>query len=89
MTRVLLWPNDLSFRSFEVFGVQIRFLPITFDRIETERWEWSQTVSFAKMHRLICNMNYLAQHVTSRDLDLRSNFDTDLSMSTSTYFDAF
>ena len=36
-----------------------------------------------------CNMTYLAHHVTSCDLDLRSDFDIDLFRSTCTYFDAF
>ena len=40
------WPNDLSFGSFEVIWGQIRFLPLTFDRIEIERWEWAQSDSF-------------------------------------------
>ena len=34
-------------------------------------------------------MTYLAQQVTSRDLDLRSSSDIDLLRSTRTYFDAF
>ena len=36
-------------------------------------------------------MTYLAQHVTSRDLDSRSNSDLDLrnASKTCTYFDAF
>ena len=34
-------------------------------------------------------MTYLAHHMTSRDLGLRSNSDIDLLMSTCTYFDAF
>ena len=65
------------------------FLPVTFVRIEIERWEWSESVSFAKMYRLICNMAYLAQNVTSRYLDLRSNSDLDFLRSTFTHFDAF
>ena len=87
MTRMQFWPNDLSFRSFKVIWGHIRFLPLTFDRIEIERWRWSQCVSLAQTHRLICNMTYLARHVTSRDLDLRSNSDIDLLRSKCTYFD--
>ena len=50
------------------------FLSLAFDRIQMERWEWVQSVSLAKTHQMICNMTYLAQHMTSiRDLDLRSN----------------
>ena len=89
MICVQFWPNDLSYGSFEVIWGQIRVLPLTFDRIEIERWEWAQYVSFAKTHRMICNMTYLVQHVTSRDLDLRSNFEIDLFRSTCSYFDAF
>ena len=89
MIRVQFWPNDLSYGSFEVIWGQIRVLPLTFDRIEIERWEWAQYVSFAKTHRMICNMTYLVQHVTSRDLDLRPNFEIDLFMSTCLYFRAF
>ena len=36
---------------------------------------WSHCVSLVKTHRLICNMTYLGQHVASRELDLRSNFE--------------
>ena len=78
MTRMQFWPNDLPFRSFEVILGHIRFLPLTFDRMEIERWGWFQCISLARTHRLICNMTYLAWHVTSRDLDLRSNFNIDL-----------
>ena len=34
-----------------------------------------QRASLAETHQLICNMTYLGHHMTSRDLDLRSNFD--------------
>ena len=63
-------------------------LPLTFDRIEIELCDWSQCVSLAEMHRLICNMTYLGHDVTSSDLDLRSNFDLDFPRSTCIYFDA-
>ena len=88
MTRMQFPPNDLPFRLFEVIWGHIRVLPLTFDRIVIERWEWSQCVSIAQTHRLICNMTYLARQLTSRDLDLRSNFDIDLLRSICTYFDA-
>ena len=52
-----------------------RFLLITHDWNELETWAWSHCVCLVTTHRLICNRNYLGQHVTSRDLDLRSNFD--------------
>ena len=71
-------------RSYEV-----NFLPVIFDRTEIERCEWSQCVSLAKMHQLICNMTYLTQHITSGDLDLMSNSDIDIFRSTCTSFEAF
>ena len=66
-----------------------RFLPLTFDRKEMERWESAQSVSLAKTHRLICSITYSAQNVTSRDLDLRSNFEIDLFRSKCRYFNTF
>ena len=71
--------------SYEVIFV---FLPLTFDRLEIERWGWSKYVSIVQTHRLICNMTYLFLYVTSRDLDLRSNTDIDLSRSICIYFDS-
>ena len=38
MTRMQFWPIHLFFGSFEVIWGQIRFLHLTFDRIEIERW---------------------------------------------------
>ena len=58
-------------RSYEVKCV---FFPMTFDRIRLEHWGWFSCVSLTETHRQICNMTYLGHHVTSRDLDLRSNF---------------
>ena len=60
----------------------MHFLPLTFDRIEIEQCGWSQLVSLAETHRLICNMTYLGQDMTASDLDLRSNFDLDFLRST-------
>ena len=40
MIHMQFQPNDLSFGSFEFIWGQIPFLPLTFDRIEIERWEW-------------------------------------------------
>ena len=89
MTRMQFWPNDLAFGSFvEVIWGHIPVLSINFDRIEMEHWGWSQCVSLAQTHRLICNMTCLARHMTSRDLDLRSNFEIDFLRSICTYFDA-
>ena len=72
-------------RSYEVTFV---LLPLTLDRIEIERWRWSQCVSLAQTHRLICKMTYLAQYVTSLDVDMRSDSDIDLLMLRCGYFDA-
>ena len=41
----------------------------------------SKCVSLAKTHWLICNITYLVHYATSRDLDLGSDFDLDLSRS--------
>ena len=87
MTCIQFWPNDPSFRSFEVIWGHIRFLPLTFDRIEIMRWGWSQYVSIEQTHRLICNITYFPRHVTSNELDLRSNSDVDLLRPVCIYFD--
>ena len=44
-------------------------------------------VCLAKAHRLICNMTYLNHHVTLTWDDLRSNFEIDLSRSSSICFE--
>ena len=85
MIYMQFWPNDLSFWSFEVIWGQIHFLPPTSDRIEIERWEWAQSVSFAKAHRMVCNMTNLAQHGPWPDV----KFWNGLFRSLCTYFDAF
>ena len=58
------------------------------DREDTEHCKWSQCVSYAWTHRLTWNMTCLADHVTSRNLDLRSNLDIELLRLTCIYFDA-
>ena len=63
------------------------FLSITFDWIETQTWEWHQNVCLAKAHRLICNITYLNHHVTLTWDDLRSNFEIDISRSSSICFE--
>ena len=68
MTPMQFWTNDHSFGSFEVIWGHIHVFPLTVDRIEIKRWGWSQCVSLAQTHRLICNMTYLARHVISHDL---------------------
>ena len=52
-----------------------RFLLIIDDWKELPTRAWSHCVHLAKTHRLICSMTYLGQHVTARDLDLKSNSD--------------
>ena len=63
--------------SFEVTN-SFFFLLIIHEWKALQTQEWSHCVRLVKTHRLICNMTYLGQHVTSRDLDLRSNFDLTL-----------
>ena len=79
--KVKCWPVT-PLRSSEVTEVTNRFLQITWDWEELETWKWSQCVCLVNTLRLICN---LGQAV---DLDLRSNFDLDLSRSCYTCFDA-
>ena len=77
LTHTEVWPNDLSFGSFEVIWGQTRFLPLAFDKIEIDEWGLTQCASLAKPHQLICNMTCRSHQVTSCDLELRSNFDFD------------
>ena len=63
----------------EVFRAHQQFLHITFDYKELETWDCCQYVRLGKTHRLICNMTYLGHHVTLTWLELRLNFDLDLS----------
>ena len=48
-------------RSFEATN---RFLPITLDWKEIERWCWPHCVCLAETHRLICNMTFSGQTLT-------------------------
>ena len=63
-------------------------LPITFDWIEIETWDRCQSVCLGETHRLICNMTYLGHLRSLCDLDLRLNFEVDLSRSTYRCFDS-
>ena len=74
--------------SFEVICGQIRFLPSTFDRVEIEQWGWYICVSLAKTQRLTSDIAYLGHQVTSRVLDLRSDFDINIVRPTCIYFDS-
>ena len=62
MIDIQFWHNDLYFGSLGVIWGQIRFfLHLTFDGMEIECRKWSQSVSLAKTHQLICNMTDLAR----------------------------
>ena len=63
------------------------FLGITFDWIEIQTRGLYHWVCFVKAHRLICNMTYMNQHMTLTWDDLRSNFEIDLSRSSSICFE--
>ena len=58
-------------------------LPITFDRVKIEKWKWRQCLCLVQTHRSIWNVTYLSDLDLDRDLDLRSNFENDLSRSSS------
>ena len=70
----------LPTKVFEVTRGQNRHLPITFDQKEIETRELSVSVRSGQAN-LICNMTHFGHHVTLAWLDLRSNFDIDLSKS--------
>ena len=72
------YPSKGHLRSPEVTN---RHLPITFDQKEIETWDWCQYVRLGQANRVICNMTPFGHHVTLAWLDLRSNFDLDLSKS--------
>ena len=65
-----------------------RHFPITFDQKEIETWNWCQYVRLGQANPMICNMTHFGHHVTLAWLDLRSNFDLDLSKSIYIWFDA-
>ena len=73
----ITYPSKGHLRSPEVTN---RNLPITFDQKEIETWDWCQYVRLGQANRLICNMTHFGHHVTLAWLDLRSNFDLDLSV---------
>ena len=78
------YPSKGHLRSPEVTN---RHLPITFDQIEIETWDWCQYVRLGQANRL-CNMTHFGHHVTLAWLDLRSNFDLDLAKLFYIWFDA-
>ena len=65
-----------------------QFLPITWEPNEIETWDCCHCVCLRKAHRMMHNLTYLGHRVTLPWLDLRSNFDLDLSRSNYTWFDA-
>ena len=81
----ITYPSKGHLRSPEVTN---RHLPITFDQKEIETWDWCQNVRLGQANRVICNMTHFGHHVTLAWLDLRSNFDLDLSKSFYIWFDA-
>ena len=85
VTQHIAYPSKGHLRSPEVTN---RHLPITFDQKEVETWHWCQYVRLRQANRLICNMTHFGHHVTLAGLDLRSNFDLDLSRSSYIWFDA-
>ena len=81
----IAYPSKSHLRSPEVTN---RHLPITFDQNKIKTWDWCQYVRLGQTNRLICNMTHFGHHVTLAWLDLRSNFDLDLSKSFYIWFDA-
>ena len=77
------WPQIL--RSPEVTNCH---LPITFDQKDIETWDWCQYVCLGQANRLICSMTHFGHYVTLAWLNLRSNFDLDLSKPLYIWFDA-
>ena len=73
----IAYPSKGHLRSPEVTN---RHLPITFDQKEIETWDWCQYVRLGQANPMICNMIHFGHHVTLARLDLRSNFDLDLSV---------
>ena len=64
------------------------FLPITWEPNEIETSDCCHCVCLRKAHWMMYNLTYLGHRVTLPWLDLRSNFDLDLSRSNYTCFDA-
>ena len=81
----IAYPSKGHLRSPEVTN---RYLPITFDQKEIETWDWCQYVRLGQANPIICNMTHFGHQVTLAWLDLRSNFDLDLSKSFYIWFDA-
>ena len=67
----IAYPSKGHLRSLEVTN---RHLPITFDQIEIETWDWCQYVRLGQASRPMCNMTHFGHHVTLTWLDLRSKW---------------
>ena len=65
-----------------------RFWLITHDWKELHTSAWCHFACIVTTNPLICNMIYLVQHLTSDDLDLRSNIDLTLLRSSCAWFNA-
>ena len=64
------------------------FVLITWDTNEIDTWDWCHCVCIRKAHRMMYNLTYFGHRVTLPCVDLRWNFDLDLSRSNYTWFDA-
>ena len=64
------------------------FLQITWEPNKIETWNCCHCVCLRNAHRMMYNLTYLGHRMTLPWLDLRSNFDLDLSRSNYTWFDA-
>ena len=65
-----------------------RFWLITHDWKELQAWAWCHCACIDTTNRLMCNMSYLDQYLTSDDLDLGSHKGLTLLRSSCTWFDA-
>ena len=63
-----------------------RFLLINHDWKELVTWVWFHCACTVTTHRQICNITYLGQHLTTGDLDLRSNIALKLLRSACIWF---
>ena len=64
------------------------FFPITWDPKEIETWDWCHWICLRNAHRMMYNLTYVGHRVTLPWLDLRSNFDLELSRLNYALFDA-
>ena len=87
MTQVQVLSSDLAKGHLRSPEITKCFLLISFDWEDIQTCEWARCVCHTTAHRMICNMTCVGQ-VGSCALDLRLNFEVDLSMSCYTYFNA-